>query len=316
GEFDEGTLNALRASPDMKSIEEDNTVEPEAPVAELGSPWGLSRISQDVRVQVQGSACSLAYTYRYDTSAGTGVDIYIFGINTTHVDFGGRARLGPAFGSPENIDDSGHGTHVAGIAAGTRCGVAKSANLIAVKVLWVPPGVSISISALDYVAASATASGRPTVINMSLSTAISPALDSATTAITGRGIHVAAAAGNQTTDASNRSPARVPSVNTVAASNISDARYVLSNYGPLVDLFAPGEQIPSAWIGSNTAERCTSGTSMASPHIAGLIAYFIGRGEDTLSAAAMSALLKQYTIKDAIDPSTLRTCQIQLHLPL
>ncbi|KAI0322089.1 serine protease [Amylostereum chailletii] len=322
GEFDEDTLNALRASPDVKSIEEDSAVEPEATVSQTNAPWGLSRISQDVRVQ--GSVSSLTFTYRYDSSAGTGVDIYILdkldktanhitdpdeGINTTHVDFGGRARLGAVFGSPDNVDTDGHGTHVAGIAAGTRYGVAKGANLIAVKVL--PGSIADVISGLTYVATSVTASGRPSVVNMSLSSGVSPSLDTATDTITARGIHVAAAAGNQNTDASTRSPARVPSVNTVGAIDITDTRRPTSNYGPSVDLFAPGGEIISTGIANSTIAIPMSGTSMASPHVAGLIAYLIIRyGNRT--AASMSDLVKQYAVKGAIDPSTLPAGTVNL----
>ncbi|KAI0322111.1 serine protease [Amylostereum chailletii] len=307
--FDDATLEALRSHPDVKAIEEDGALETCATQTQTNAPWGLSRISKDGKVQ--GSAASLNYQYKYDSSAGNGVDIYIMGINTTHVDFGGRAKLGAVFGSGQNVDDYGHGTHVAGTAGGTQYGVAKAV----------------------------TASSRPSVVNMSLGTDPSGnAVDAAVNSLVTKGIHVVVAAGNDNSDARNYSPARVPSAITVGSMDITDTKRASSNWGPALDIFAPGGEIISAWIGSNTATNSISGTSMArhellplavlrpfadqcalesqaSPHVAGLIAYFISKFGNK-DVASMTAFLKQYGIKNAIAASTLRALHLSLFVPL
>ncbi|KAI0032756.1 serine protease [Vararia minispora EC-137] len=314
GEFSEDALNALRASPDVESIEEDGIMHTFATVTEhvqsandvdclSNAPWGLARLSTNNALT--GSATALTYSYQYDSSAGAGVDIYVVdtGISTTHSDFGGRARLGAVFGSSQNVDGNGHGTHVSGTAAGTRWGVAKAASLIAVKVLNDGGSGTVSdiVSGLNFVATSARSSGRPSIATMSLGGSASTALDSAVSSIFSmmHSVHVTVAAGNSATNAANTSPARVATANTIGASSITDAIASFSNFGSVVDLFAPGVSVTSSWIGSSTATNTISGTSMATPHVAGLIAYLIGRNGNS-SPAAISTTLKNLAVSGAL----------------
>ncbi|KAF9041515.1 serine protease [Panaeolus papilionaceus] len=299
-ELDEAALNELRASKDVELISEDGIMH--AFATQTNAPWGLQRISQ--RAKLSGtSTTALTYTYNYDSSAGSGVDIYIVdtGIYTAHSDFGGRARWGASFNGLGNADGNGHGTHCAGISAGTRYGVAKAASLIAVKVLSDSGSGSTSgiVSALDWVLSQARASGRPSVVSMSLGGGATTALDNAVASLTAGGVHVVVAAGNDNTNAANTSPARAPSAITVGASTIGDARSSFSNYGSVVDVFAPGTGITSAWIGSTTATNNISGTSMATPHIAGLVAYLISK-EGNVSPSAMETKIKNLSTKNAL----------------
>ncbi|KAI0779994.1 serine protease [Fomes fomentarius] len=288
GTFGTDALNALRANPDVEAISEDGIVTIAATVTQTDAPWGLARLSSSVKLANQNTS-ALTFSYTYDDSAGEGVDIYIVdtGIYTDHSDFGGRARWGATFGGYADADGNGHGTHCAGTSAGTHYGVAKKASLIAVKVLddggsgaW-----SDVISGLDWVSQQAAASGHPSIASLSLSGGGTATVDSAITALVNTGVHVTVAAGNFNDDANNYSPARAPAVITVGASTIADARASFSNYGSVVDIFAPGQNVISAWRGSVNATNNISGTSMATPHVAGLIASLITRdGNDTPAA--------------------------------
>ncbi|KAI0322104.1 serine protease [Amylostereum chailletii] len=302
GVFDDAALEALRASPDVKAIEEDGFCGSSDVVTQNNAPWGLQRITQNGRIG--GSPDGLGFAYRFNSPAGAGVDIYIVdtGINITHGDFGGRARLGAVFGTTQNVDRLGHGTHVAGTAAGKQFGVAKDANLIAVKVLGDDGRGANSdfISGMNWVAQSASWTNRPSVVNMSINTDNpSQAVDDAATALTQRGIHVAVSAGNANKDALLSSPSRSRAVVTVGSSTINDERRFDSNFGSAVDIFAPGDNVISAGIASNTAWMTMSGTSMASPHVAGLIAYFIGRYGNT-DTVTMSQYLQKIGEKNAL----------------
>jgi len=294
GKLDANALKLVRAHPDVVSVEEDGIMTTFSIVTQTDAPWGLARISQDPKLTNQ-DATALTFTYNYDSSAGAGVDIYVVdtGVFTAHTQFGGRARWGATFGPYADADGNGHGTHCAGTAAGIRYGVAKSASIIAVKVLSDAGSGSVSdiVSGLNFVINSARASGRPSIVSMSLGGSRSNTLDNAVASCTNAGVHVSVAAGNSNTDARNTSPARAPSANTIGASTIADARASFSNFGSVVDLFAPGLTVTSAWIGSTTATMTISGTSMATPHVAGLIAYFIAL-QGNLSPAAMSTKLK------------------------
>ncbi|RDB29494.1 Cuticle-degrading protease [Hypsizygus marmoreus] len=300
GKLDDATLNALRASPDVEYISEDGIMH--TLVTQTNAPWGLSRLSSTAKLTNQ-SPSALTFSYTYAASAGAGVDVYVVdtGVYTAHSQFGGRARWGATYGGYANADGNGHGTHCAGTVAGSQFGVAKSASIIAVKVLSDGGSGSVAdiVSGLNYVLTSARASGRPSIVSMSLGGGASTALDNAVTSLTNAGIHVVVAAGNSNTDAGSTSPARAPSAITVGASTIADARASFSNYGSVVDIFAPGQNVISSWIGSTTATNNISGTSMATPHVAGLVAYLIGtRGNTT--PAAMSTLLKSLAVKSAL----------------
>lgn len=248
------------------------------------SSWGLDRIDQQL--------LPLNNTYNYNND-GSGVSAYVIdtGIRITHTEFGGRATHGfDAVNDGYNGNDChGHGTHVAGTIGGTNYGVAKNVQLIAVRVLNCSGSGTTSgvIAGIDWVTVNAV---RPAVANMSLGGSISLALDSAVTNSINSGVSYAIAAGNSSQNACNFSPARVPAAITVGATNNSDSRPSWSNYGKCLDLFAPGVSITSAWIGSDTATNTISGTSMATPHAAGVAALKL-QGSPTATPAEVAAEL-------------------------
>ena len=226
-------------------------------------------------------------SYAYDTDGGDGVDVYVVdtGINIDHVEFEGRAYWGKTI--PKNdidIDGNGHGTHCAGTIASRKYGVAKAANVIAVKVLGtdgsgtmsdVLEGVQWAATAASEKAEAAAAEYRTTgrtkhkgsAANMSLGGGKSRALDQAVNKAVDNGLHFAVAAGNDNRDACDYSPAAAEKAVTVGASTVGDERAYFSNYGKCVDVFAPGLNILSTWTGSSRATNTISGTSMASPHV-------------------------------------------------
>ncbi|KAG9074062.1 subtilisin-like serine protease [Ceratobasidium sp. 370] len=293
------TLAALTKSPDVAMIVQDSRCE--GGVTQYNAPWGISRISRLTRLPPGSSIHDVNYRYDRKTT-GPGVDVYVLdtGINTSHDDLGPqRATWGPTFGGYEKADGHGHGTHIAGTIAGRRYGVAKTASVIAVKVLndanegWTKD----LIAGVNWATKQALASGRPSVLSISIISAPNPAVDDAVTRAVEKGIHVVVCAGNNNTDARKFSPARAPAVITVGATDINDQRWLRtskkgSNYGPAVDLWAPGAYITSIGIDSNTATAIMTGTSMAVPHVSGLIAYFI-ETQGRLSPAGMLARIKQ-----------------------
>ncbi|PXW99227.1 subtilase family protein [Sphaerotilus hippei] len=276
-------LQSLREDPFVLSIEPDQARLPDDPtdatVASLqptmralstrtvgGSLWGLDRI--DVKTR--------AYDGLYtNPRTGAGVTAYVLdtGINASHSEFSGRVGAGRDFvGDGYGVGDcNSHGTHVAGTVAGTTYGVAPGATVVALRVLGCQGSGSTSgiVAALDWVAANGI---RPAVVNMSLGGGASTAMDQAVARVVARGIPVVVAAGNSTANACNVSPAREPSALTVGATTSADAVSSFSNYGSCVKLFAPGSGILSALNTSNTEATYKSGTSMASPHVAGAVA--------------------------------------------
>jgi subtilisin family serine protease len=276
-------LNMLRKSPDVKYIEADQQVHTtQACEQQNNAGWGLDRVSeQDL---------NLDGIYRYHSPGGTGIDGYIIdtGIFTTHVDFGGRATWGANFVDTNNADCNGHGTHVAGTIGGTVYGVAKKTTLIAVKVLDCNGSGSWTgvISGIDWVADQFQSTGIPSTINMSLGGGLNTAVNNAVEACVAAGVIVVVAAGNNDMNACSFSPASAPSAISVAAtgtdsaSGQKDTRAYFSNYGPCVDVLAPGLLITSAWITSNTAVNTISGTSMASPHVCGVVAMYLATHQD------------------------------------
>lgn len=307
---DDTILDILESMGAIKSVEPDYKMYASVPVGSLearqtngtlttqkGSPYGLGRISH----REPGTR-----DYVFDSSAGEDTFIYVIdtGVNTEHTDFGGRATLGKSFISgSDGEDDQGHGTHCSGTAAGTKFGVAKKANIIGVKVLGADGSGSNSgvLRGIQWAVDDATEKGHinRTVLSMSLGGPFSQTTNDAIQSAVEAGAFVAAAAGNEGENASNSSPASAPQACTVGATNERDLKASFSNFGKLVDIFAPGEKIQSAWIGSSTATNTISGTSMACPHIAGLAAYLIAL-EGPRSPTDLCKRIQELATKDAI----------------
>ncbi|KAF5722007.1 alkaline protease 1 [Fusarium mundagurra] len=264
-------------------------LEKRAYTTQANAPWGLARISK----KAADNTGSFGSSYYYDGTAGTGVRVYVIdtGIRTTHTEFGGRAVWGANFitGSP-NKDENGHGTHVSGTIAGKTFGVAKLATVVAVKVLDKTGSGTMSgmIQGLNWAVTNAKSRGaaKKSVVNMSVGGAYTASVNAAVKAATDAGLTVVVAAGNNGDDASLYSPSSAPSAITVGAVDGTNFRTWFSNYGSLVDIFAPGTSILSSYYSSDTASRYLAGTSMASPHVAGLAAYFIAK--EGLSGSAVS----------------------------
>ena len=263
---------ALARNPNVAYVEQDQVVS--VSTTQSNATWGLDRIDQLSR--------PLSGTFGY-TNTGQGVNAYIIdtGIRYDHAEFGGRASFGfDAFTDGQNGNDcDGHGTHVAGTVGGTTYGVAKAVTLKAVRVLDCGGSGSWSgvIAGMDWVTANHV---KPAVANMSLGGGASTAVDDAARRMIAAGVATAIAAGNgnrggRQQDACNYSPARVAEAMTIGATTNTDAKTSWSNYGPCVDWFAPGASITSAWYTSNTATNTISGTSMASPHVAGVAALYL-----------------------------------------
>lgn len=238
------------------------------------SAWGIDRIDQP--------ALPLSASYNYGSS-GSGVQIYVVdtGIRSTHSEFTGRINAGfSAIADSNGTEDcNGHGTHVSSIAAGTNFGVAKSATLTPVRVLGCDGSGTTSgvIAGLDWIAGQYV-DGSKAVVNMSLGGGASSSLDTAVNSLINRGITVVVAAGNSKVDSCTSSPARVPGAITVAATTNTDAFASYSNFGSCVDLAAPGSAINGAWFTGDSASATLSGTSMASPHVAGVVAVLLEGG--------------------------------------
>lgn len=261
--------------------------------------WGLDRIDQ--------RDLPLSSSFTYSTS-GTGVTAYILdtGLNTTHVAFGGRASIGyDVINDGQNGRDcQGHGTHVAGTIGSSSYGVAKNVKLVAVRVLGCDGTGSNQgiIQAINWVAQNAQ---KPAVVNMSLgprSRSVDQAMDDAINSAIGKGITFVLAAGNSNDDACYYSPARTPAAITVASSTRTDARSSFSNYGSCVDIFAPGSDITSTWIGSTTATNTISGTSMASPHTAGAAALVLSANPTFTPQQVRDTLVNTATLNKITDP--------------
>lgn len=270
-------------------------VEPDARVtaadAQQSAPWGLDRIDQ--------RALPLSGTYT-SAASGAGVSAYVIdsGVLSAHAEFGGRVAPGwTAISDGLGTGDcNGHGTHVAGTIAGKTYGVAKAAAVVPVRVLDCSGSGFNSdvIAGLEWVAANHQA-GTPAVANLSLGSTASAMVDAAVQGIINDGVTAVVAAGNSAADACNSSPARVAGALTVAASDSADKQAAFSNYGSCVDLYAPGVGIKSASPTSTTATALMSGTSMASPHVAGAAAVMLSRSPGLLPAEVATKLLSVAT---------------------
>lgn len=286
-------------------VEQDTVVtiteEESVDATQTGATWGLDRIDQRNR-PVNG-------TFVYNKT-GAGVRVYIIdtGIRISHSQFGGRARDGfDAIDGLPASDCNGHGTHVAGTVGGSTYGVAKGVTLYAVRVLNCAGSGANSqvIAGINYVANQKIGnSSIPMVANMSLGGSASTALDNAVNAAINAGVIFAIAAGNSNANACNYSPARVPNALTVGATTSTDARASYSNYGACLDLFAPGSSIKSAWYTSDSATNTISGTSMATPHVAGVAALYLQGAPTATQATVATALRNNATINLVTSPGT------------
>ena len=278
----EKAARQLAAEPDVAYVEQNGTVQ--ATATQTNPPsWGLDRIDQ--------RNLPLNSSYTYPGHAGSGVTAYIIdtGIRTTHTDFGGRAAWGTnTTGDGNNTDCNGHGTHVAGTTGGNAYGVAKRVRLIAVKVLNCAGSGSFAgvAAGIDWVTGNHTSG--PAVANMSLGgSGTSAVTENAVRKSIRDGVVYAIASGNSGADACDFTPARVAEAITVNASDRNDAQAGFSNFGTCTDIFAPGVGITSAWNTSNSATNTISGTSMATPHVAGAAALILG-GSPGLSPARVA----------------------------
>ena len=292
----EARVQQLRADPRIAYIEENQEVF--AVATQSGATWGIDRSDQ--------RDLPLNQTYNYNAD-GTGVHAYIVdtGVKLTHQEFTGRMGNGfDAVTSGGSANDcNGHGTHVAGTVAGTTYGVAKKATVHAVRVLdcngsGTNAGV---IAGVDWVKNNHV---KPAVANMSLGGGASQTLDDAVTNAIAAGVVFAVAAGNDNGDACTKSPARAPAAITVGSTTNTDARSSFSNYGTCLDIWAPGSNITSAWHTGDTATNTISGTSMASPHIAGGAVLYMQSNPTATPAQVRDALLTNATPNKVTDAKT------------
>ncbi len=297
-ELSDSAVAALRDDADVAYIEADQRVSIDT--TQSPATWGLDRIDQ------RNLPLDNAYTY---TPTGAGVTAYIIdtGVLASHNEFGGR--VGSGFTTINDgrgtTDCNGHGTHVAGTVGGTTYGVAKQVTIRPVRVLGCNGSGTTSgvIAGVDWVTSNHSA-GSPAVANMSLGGGVSSALDTAVNNSIADGVTYAVAAGNESTNACNGSPSRVGAALTVGSTTNTDARSSFSNFGSCLDIFAPGSSITSAWYTSNSATNTISGTSMATPHVAGVAALYLQGNPSASPSSVGNAIISTSTSGVVSNPGT------------
>lgn len=285
----ESALPGIKNNPNVESIEPDQSIQLNQVSPQNQVTWGIDRIDQVDR------PLDTQYHFNY-TGAGVTAFVIDTGIRADHLEFTGRVLAGysvVADGNGTN-DCNGHGTHVSGTLGGSTYGVAKSVNIVPVRVLDCTGSGTLSgvIAGIDWAAGTSL---RPAVANLSLGSSKSTSLNAAVAGAVKKGITVVVAAGNSTADACNYSPSSEPTAIAVGASTSTDARASYSNYGSCVDIFAPGTSITSSWIGSTSATNTISGTSMASPHVAGVAALALQANPQASPAAVVTFLVNNAT---------------------
>ncbi|KAF7549957.1 hypothetical protein G7046_g8168 [Stylonectria norvegica] len=291
---DDVMINDIWNADEVAYVEADIKVDLNDIVAQTNAPPGLNRLSH---------ATAGEDTYVFDTSAGEGITAFVVdtGIRVTHSEFEGRATFGANFVNDVDDDENGHGSHVSGTIGGATFGVAKNVQLVAVKVLDAKGGGSNSgvLQGMQFVVDQVeqkSLSGKA-VMNMSLGGSFSEAINRAIEALRGAGVVPVVAAGNESQDTANTSPGSAPNAITVGAiDGTNDERASFSNFGQGVDIYAPGVNVLSVGIQSDTDTATLSGTSMASPHVAGLAAYLLGLQGDS-TPDALVALIKDLASK-------------------
>ncbi|MBM2622114.1 S8 family peptidase [Actinoplanes sp. LDG1-06] len=284
----------LAADPDVRYVEQDRILTIQG--TQKSPPWGLDRIDQRA---VKGSK---SFT---PTDDGSSVHAYVIdtGIRISHADFGGRAGYGyDALSGTTNAGDcNGHGTHVAGTIGGQIFGVAKQVKLVSVRVLNCKGEGSLSqvISGVNWVTAHAV---KPAVANMSVGGSYSASLNAAVQRSINSGVTYVVAAGNENVNAGKTSPASLAAAITVGATDASDRRASFSNWGPALDLFAPGVNIRSDFYSGDYMTAIASGTSMASPHVAGAAALALDAAPTMTPAQVRNYLVKNATTSKIKDP--------------
>ncbi len=300
-EMSEAEAQKLSEDPLVEFVEEDGVVHGDASTVQETPTWGLDRIDQRI--------LPVDNTYSYNGS-GFGVNAYVIdsGIRATHQEFAGRVAAVRDFMGGGGVDCHGHGTHVAGILGGSTFGVAKHVRIHSLRVLdctnqgaW-----SDVIEAVDWVRANYV---KPAVVNMSLGGGVSSGTDTAVQNLIAAGVSVVVSAGNGNVNADTQSPARVTEAITVGATDNTDTRPTNwqcpgsptvftcgSNFGTVVDVFAPGNNITSAWIGSDTVNNAQGGTSMAAPHVAGMVARYLESDPEAPPFAVESLITRNATL--------------------
>ena len=289
-------VEAMKKNPKVLSVENDTVMKIDA-TTQSNPDWGLDRIDQKTL------PLNSAYSY-LQTGSGTTAYIVDTGILSTHQQFSGRVLSGYTAISDGNgtTDCNGHGTHVAGTVGGSTYGVAKNVSLVPIRILGCDGSGASSnvIAGLDWILKNGK---KPAVVNMSLGGDANTSLDSAVENLFNNGYVMVVAAGNSNADACSSSPARVSKAITVAATDDTDTRASYSNYGSCVDIFAPGSQINSSWIGSNTATKVLNGTSMATPHVVGVVAEMLQSTPTATPQTISTNLLNQASSNVVKNPS-------------